>query len=129
MTEMPSRTSAIPSRRCPGSMSWARPIDRAALPVPLAAIIQVARTARPQVSPAVTSRDRLRRLAGLPGRLAAWGGLLLGAVDRPLRDAPREVAFDLLVRAPERAAVLLAMPARLVANTPSAPSATLVTSV
>ena len=50
-TATPSKTSAIPSRRCPGSMSRARPIDRAAPPVPFAAISQVARMARPQVSP------------------------------------------------------------------------------
>ncbi|WP_437436163.1 hypothetical protein [Mycobacterium avium] len=33
-TEKPSSSSAMPSRRCPGSMSRARPIDRAAPPVP-----------------------------------------------------------------------------------------------
>ena len=40
--------------------------------------------------------------------------------------ADREPAFDLLVLAPERAAVLLGMGASLIAITPSAPSATLV---
>ena len=99
----PARSTA-PRRRCP-----------------CAAISQVARMARPQVSPAATSSDRLRRLAGL---LA----LLRDAAGRALRDPPaREVAFDLLVRVPERAAVLLAMTASLVANTSSAPPATLVT--
>ena len=44
-TERPSNISAIPSRRCPGSMSRARPIDRAAPPVLRAAISQVARRA------------------------------------------------------------------------------------
>ncbi|BBZ48557.1 hypothetical protein MHEI_02740 [Mycobacterium heidelbergense] len=97
-------------------MSRARPIDRAAPPVPRAAIIQVARMARPQVSPAATSSDRLRRLAGL---LA----LLPGAACR----APRGRAFDLLVRDPGRATVLLAMTARVVAKASSLPPATLVT--
>jgi hypothetical protein len=122
-TARPSSTSAIPSRRCPGSMSRARPIDRATPPVPRAAISQVARMARPQVSPAATNTDRLRRLAGL---LA----LRRGAAGRALR-APlaREVAFDLLVRLPERATVLLGMMPRVVANTSSAPPATLVTMI
>ena len=71
MTATPSSTSAIPSRRCPGSMWRACPIDRAARPVPLAAIIQAPRAVRPQVRPASTSSDRLRRLAGLFARLRA----------------------------------------------------------
>src|SRR5262249_57859944 len=112
--------SAMPSRRCPGSMSRARPIDRATLPVPRAAISQVARMARPQVSPAATSDEWLRRLAGLLT-------LLRGAAGRALRDLPREVAFDLLVRVPQRAAVLLAMTPSLVAIAPYSPSATRVT--
>src|SRR5690606_521439 len=44
------------------------------------------------------------------------------------RAPPRDLAFDLLLRAPDRVAVLLAMIASLVANTPLAPSATPVTS-
>ncbi|WP_197696027.1 DNA translocase FtsK [Mycobacterium sp. E1715] len=48
-------------------MSRARPIDRAAPPVLRAAISQVARRARPPVSPAATSSDWLRRFAGLLG--------------------------------------------------------------
>src|SRR6202012_18233 len=58
---------------------------------------------------------------------------------RPRRGPPRgltlepalklafDLALDLLVRVPERAAVLLAMPARVVATTSSTPPATLVT--
>jgi hypothetical protein len=61
-------------------------------------------------------------LAGLPT-------LRRGAAGRELRDLPREEAFDLLVRVPERAAVLLAMIARVVVNTSSAPPATLVTPI
>nr|BBX77672.1 hypothetical protein MFLOJ_14590 [Mycobacterium florentinum] len=93
-------------------MSRARPIDRAAPPVPRAAISQVARIARPPVMPAATSRDRWRRLARLLAFLRAGAG-------RALRDPlDREVAFDLLVRVPERAAVLLAMGSSLVALAP-----------
>ncbi|MGO9524462.1 hypothetical protein [Mycobacterium sp.] len=76
--------------------------------------------ARPQVSPAATSTDRLRRLAGLLARLR-------GAAGRARPDRLREVAFDLLIRAPERATVLLAMVTRLVASTSHSPSATRVT--
>ncbi|BBY00091.1 hypothetical protein MSEO_05900 [Mycobacterium seoulense] len=101
-------------------MSRARPIDRAAPPVLRAAISQVARRARPPVSPAATSSEWLRRLAGLPGRLR-------GAAGRARPDPLREGAFDLLVLALERAAVLLAMTARVVASTSSTPPATLVT--
>ncbi|ORW34193.1 hypothetical protein AWB91_01135 [Mycobacterium paraense] len=95
-------------------------MDRAAPPTPRAATSQVARTARPQVSPEATSSDWLRRLAGLLGFLRGAG--------RGFRAPPaRDVAFDLLVRAPERAAVLLGMRARVVANTSSTPPATRVT--
>src|SRR5580693_3000673 len=110
-TAKPSRTSAIPSRRCPGSMSRARPIDRAAPPVPFAAISQVARRARPQLSPTATSNGRLRRLAGPLTPLTGLLAFLRGLPGRALRDEPREAAFDLLVREPERATVLLAMAA------------------
>ncbi|BBY21410.1 hypothetical protein MSTO_16150 [Mycobacterium stomatepiae] len=90
-------------------MSRARPIERAAPPVPRAAISQVARMARAPVIPAATSRDRWCRLRGL---LA----FLRGGAGRALRDPlDREVAFDLLVLVPERAAVLLAMGSSLVA--------------
>src|SRR6201996_6401414 len=127
-TERASNSSAIPSRRCLGSMSRARPIDRAAPPVPLAAISQAARTRPPQVTPAAPSNDRLRR----------WAGLGAGPA-RPRRAPPRglalelalklafDLALDLLVRVPERAAVLLAMPARVVAPASPTPPATLVT--
>ncbi len=57
MTARPSSTSAMPSRRWPGSMLRAWPIDRAAVPVPRAAIIQVARAARPPAIPASTRSD------------------------------------------------------------------------
>ena len=57
-----------------------------------------------------------RRLAGLVGFFGVFRGVA----------ADREPAFDLLVLAPERAAVLLGMGARLIAFTPSTPSATLV---
>ena len=50
-----------------------------------------------------------------------------GAEGRAGRDPPREPAFDLLERAPERAAVLLGMFPSLVAQTPYSPSATRVT--
>ncbi|OBI87278.1 hypothetical protein A9X00_24695 [Mycobacterium sp. 1245805.9] len=76
--------------------------------------------ARPQVSPVATSSEELRRLAGLPA-------FLRGAAGRALRDLAREGAFDLLVRAPERAAVLLGMTLRVVAKASSTPPATLVT--
>src|ERR1700722_8619051 len=122
-TARPSSTSANPSRRCLGSMSRARPIDRAALPVPRAAISQVARMARPHVTPVATSSDWLRRLAGLLTRLR-------GAAGRPPRGPlARDGAFDLLVRFPERAAVLLGMTPRVVAIAPHSPSATRVTKV
>ncbi|GAB4661440.1 hypothetical protein MAHJHV64_03860 [Mycobacterium avium subsp. hominissuis] len=102
-------------------MSRARPIDRAAPPVPRAASIQPARRARPQVRPAATSGGCCRRRVGLPG-------LRRDAAGRAPRDPlDREVAFDLLVRLPERAAVLLGMTARVVATASSTPPATLVT--
>ncbi|BBY79028.1 hypothetical protein MPUL_01860 [Mycolicibacterium pulveris] len=43
------------------------------------------------------------------------------------RDPLREPVFDMVERVPERAAVLLAMPASLVAIVPDTTSATLVT--
>ena len=63
------------------------------------------------------------RRAGFP-RAGAFLRVADGRFDVGLS---REPAFDLVVLAPERAAVLLAMPASLVAATSSAPSATLVT--
>ena len=102
-TARPSSARAIPSRRWPGSISRARPTDRAVLPVPLASISHVARTARPHASPALVTSEWLRRLAGRRGALAGLrAGLRRGCADR-------EEPFDLLVRAPERATVLLAM--------------------
>ncbi|OBI52904.1 hypothetical protein A5705_05045 [Mycobacterium sp. E787] len=95
-------------------------MERAAPPAPRAVSSQAARTARPQVSPVATSSERLRRLAGL---LAARRGAGRGFRGPPLR----ELAFDLLVRLPERAAVLLGMGPRVVANTSSTPPATLAT--
>ncbi|ETZ68226.1 hypothetical protein L841_2349 [Mycobacterium sp. MAC_080597_8934] len=54
--------------------------------------------------------------------------LAADAAGRAPRDPlDREVAFDLLVRLPERAAVLLGMTARVVATASSTPPATLVT--
>ncbi|SBS79193.1 hypothetical protein MHPYR_70114 [uncultured Mycobacterium sp.] len=93
-------------------MSPARPTERAVEPAPLANISQVARAARPLAAAAVATGEELRFLAGL--RRAA------GFADR---DAP----VDLVVRALERAAVLFAMRASLVAVTPSAPPTTPVT--
>ncbi|HXO56088.1 MAG TPA: hypothetical protein VN866_06010, partial [Mycobacterium sp.] len=78
----------------------ARPTDRAVLPVPLASISHVARTARPHASPALVTSEWLRRLA------RRRTGLRRGCAER---ERPREAPFDLLVRAPEGATVLLAM--------------------
>src|SRR5689334_18295948 len=98
-------------------MSWARPTDRAVDPAPLASINQPARTPRPTVAPADEIREGLRRGAGFRR----------GADGRAGREPPREPPFDLVERVPERAAVLLAMAASLVAFAPSSPSATWVT--
>ena len=54
-------------------------------------------------------------------------GLRRAAEGRAVRAPPREPAFDLLERAPERAAVLLGMVVSLVAQAPYSPSATRVT--
>ena len=106
-TATPSSASAIPSRRWPGSISRARPTDRAVLPVPFANISHVARTARPQASPALVTSEWSRRPAGRRGAFAGRrAGLRRGCADR---EPPREAPFDLLVLAPERAKVLLAM--------------------
>ncbi|BBY66278.1 hypothetical protein MHEL_45210 [Mycolicibacterium helvum] len=78
----------------------------------MANISQVARAARPVAAAAVATGEELRFLAGL--RRGA------GLADR---DAP----FDLVVRALERAAVLFAMRASVVAIAPSAPPTTPVT--
>ena len=67
-------------------MSRARPTDRAVLPVPLASISHVARTARPQVSPALATNEWLRRLAGLRGALA--GLLQASAAAAPTGSRP-----------------------------------------
>ena len=109
-TATPRSARAIPSRRCPGSMSWARPTDRAVPPTPLATINQVARAARPTPAPAAATTDGLlRRVAGLVGFFGAFRGAVA---------ACREPAFDLLVLALERAAVLLGMAASLIAYYP-----------
>ena len=116
MTATPNSASAIPSRRWPGSMSRARPTERAVDPAPRASINQPARAPLPMASPAAGMRETLRCLAGFR-RGAGRAG----------REPDREPAFDLLERAPERAAVLLGMVASLVANAPYSPSATRVT--
>lgn len=113
-TATATRPRAMPSRRWCGSMSRARPTERAVEPAPLATISQVARAARPLAAAAVATGEAVRFLAGGLRRGAAGLAALAGFV------AP----FDLVVRAPERAAVLFAMSARLVATAPSAPSAT-----
>jgi hypothetical protein len=106
----------MPSRRWPGSRSRARPTERAVDPAPLATINHPERTPRPTVTPADEMADGLRR-AGLRRAAEGRGG----------RAPPREPAFDLLERAPDRAAVLLGMSTRLVAQAPYSPSATRVT--
>ncbi|BBY60168.1 hypothetical protein MSAR_33040 [Mycolicibacterium sarraceniae] len=78
----------------------------------MANISQVARAARPEATAAVATGEEVRFLAGLR-RAAGFAG--------------RDVPFDLVVRALERAAVLFAMRASLVAITPSAPPTTPVT--
>ena len=112
-TAMPSSASAMPSRRCPGSRSRALPTERAVEPAPLASISQPARTPRPTVVPADETGEGFRRGAGFRR----------GVVRVPAR----EPVFDLLERLPDRAAVLLGMSVRLVANAPETPSATRVT--
>ena len=106
-TAMPSSASAMPSRRWPGSRSRALPTERAVDPAPLASINQPARTPRPTVAPA----DEIGRGVAASSRLPA------GRRGRRTRPA-REPAFDLLERAPDRAAVLLGMSASLVAMAP-----------
>jgi hypothetical protein len=63
--------------------------------------------------------------------MADWlwrrAGLRRAAEGRAARDPLREPAFDLLERAPDRAAVLLGMLVSLVAQAPYSPSATRVT--
>jgi len=79
-------------------MSRARPTDRAVLPAPLATISHADCTPRPTATAEAVIGELLldlRRLAGF----------LRGAVRDPLL----ELAFDLVVRRPERAAVLLGM--------------------
>ena len=68
-------------------------------PAPLANINQPARTPRPTFVPAAEMREVLRCAAGFRR----------GADGRAGRDPPREPVFDLLERAPDRAAVLLGM--------------------
>lgn len=107
-TATPSSISAIPSRRWPGSMSRARPTERAAAPAVLATSSHVLRTASAQLSPMVTGSDRVRRFLRR----------LRDALARGDRELPREAACDLPVRVPDRATVLLAMVASLISKTP-----------
>lgn len=127
ITATPSRASAMPSRRCPGSSSRARPTERAVEPAPLASISQPARVPRPTAAPAVASGDEFRRGAGRPD----FAGFLRGAAGRAGLAAPRvllaEPAFDLVERVEDLAAVLLAMASSLVAIAPDSTSATPVT--
>ena len=115
-TAMPSSANAIPSRRWRGSISPARPTERAAPPAPLATISHAVCTPRPIASAPAVSGAELLDLRRLAGFLRAAG-----------REPLRELAFDLVVRLPERAAVLLGMSPSLVACTSFAPFATLAT--
>ncbi len=92
-TAMPSSASAMPSRRWPGSRSRARPTERAVDPAPLASISQPARTPAPD--------GRCLRTRS-PTGCGVAAGLRRGAEGRAGRDPPREPAFDLLERAPDR---------------------------
>ena len=121
-TASASKPSASPSRRWPGSMSRARPTERAVDPAPRATTSQVARAARPPAAAAVANGDG----PFLTGGLRRGGAGLLGWEVRDVR-AARAGGCDLVVRAPERAAVLFAMRARLIAVVPLAPSDTGVT--
>ena len=103
-TAMPSSARAMPSRRWPGSRSRALPTERAVDPAPLATISQPARTPRPTVAPADEIGEGFRRGAGFRFLV--------------VRVPARALDFDLLERLPERAAVLLGMPVRLVATAP-----------
>ena len=85
----------------------AGPADRArGDPAPLASISQPARAPRPTSAPAAEIGEGFRRRGRLPA----------GRRGRAGRVPPREPVFDLLVRAPERAAVLLGMSVSLVAG-------------
>jgi hypothetical protein len=85
-------------------MSRARPTERAALPAVFATISHVAWTPRPTATAPAASGPAPRDVRRLTG-------FLRGVCREPLR----ELAFDLVVRLPERAAVLLGMQASLVA--------------
>lgn len=96
-------------------MAPARPTERAVDPTPRAIISQPARAARPAAAAATA-------IAG--GEFLALGFRRGGVDDEDRaggRFADREVPFELVVRAPERAAVLFAMPGTLVPRAPPAP--------
>ena len=96
-------------------MSRARPTERAVDPAPRATISQVARAARPPAAPATASGPGPFLTAGLRRGGAGFVGRE-GGCDL--------VVWGLVARALERAAVLFAMRARLIAPVPSAPSDT-----
>ena len=112
------RCPAAPARSRRGgdraSMSRARPTERA---------VDAGAPGEHQPAGAGTAAD------GQPGRRGWRDGLrrLAGFRRGAGRGPDREPAFDLLERAPERAAVLLGMAASLVATAPYSPSATRVT--
>ena len=128
-TARPSSTSAIPSRRCPG-LDVAGPPDR---PRRAAGALGRHHPGRAHGPAAGRARQRPATTGCAAWRawLAAWRAgpvaRRAGGLRGSRTSADPEVAFDLLVRVPERAAVLLAMTASLVATTSSAPPATLVT--
>ena len=103
-TASASKPSAMPSRRWPGSISRARPTERAVEPAPRAIISQVARAARPPAAAATPRVDGDFLAGGLRRGGAGFADLV--------------VPFELVVRAPERAAVLFAMAATLAPSTP-----------
>ena len=73
ITATPSKPSAMPSRRWPGSISRARPTDRAVLPVPLGQHQPRRAHGAPTGESGVVTNEWLRRRAGLrpPPRAAA----------------------------------------------------------
>ena len=73
------QASAMPSRRCPGSRSRARPTDRAVDPAPLASISQLARAPLPIAEPAAATGEACVEArvcaAARRGALCALGAL------------------------------------------------------
>ena len=102
ITARASSPRAIPSRRCPGSISRARPIERAVDPAPRATMNQVARAARPPADVATANADG-------PFRAGAGAFRAAGLRRAGTGFAGWDLPFELVVRAPERAAVLFAM--------------------